>query len=78
MRVTLTLHVEYAERGNQYGILFIFSLYHPQTYHLPQAEGVLLHVFDNQSRASGAWRAYGHALHVLCLAGLPMGWPSYV
>jgi len=26
-RYLLTLHVEYAERGKQYGILFIFSLF---------------------------------------------------
>jgi len=27
--------------------------------------------------ASGAWRAQGRAPHALCLAGSPMGWPSY-
>jgi len=26
---------------------------HPQMYYLPQAEGVLLHVFDNRSRVCG-------------------------
>jgi len=24
----------------------------------------------------GAWRAEGRALHALCLAGSPMGWPN--
>ena len=28
--------------------------------------------------ASGAWRAQGRASHALCLAGSPMGWPSYM
>jgi len=28
--------------------------------------------------ASGAWRAQGRASHALCLAGSPMGWPSYL
>jgi len=50
-------------------------------YYLPQAEGVLLHAFDNRGAAyatSGAWRSQGRALHALCLAGSPMGWPNYL
>ena len=43
----LTLHVEYAERGNEYGILFIFSLY-CENRHL---EYVRIHVIYRVTQA---------------------------
>jgi len=51
------LHVEYAERGNEYGILFIFSLF-CEYMHL---EYVRIHVIYRVDQAE-------HGIHVLVIA----------
>ena len=47
---------------NRRKTLFMFLWLRPRnTYHLPQAEGVLLHAFDNRSRVCG-WRCVAFLL----------------
>jgi len=54
---TATLHVEYAERGNQYGFLFIFSLF-CEYIHL---EYICIHGIYRVNQAE-------YAIHILVVA----------
>jgi len=56
-RCILTLHVEYAERGNEYGILFMFSLF-CEYIHLAY---VRIHIVYGVHQA-------GYGIHILVVA----------